>query len=241
MNLAIVMALSLCGQTVDVYTSDDTLDQWEHGLLESKWTLTDKKTGFPRMLLVLKCWPVDHRVFEFTMRNPWDEAALARIDGSPLPRIEVWTGTYKMISRKYASDQLSVQDLMQMIRLSVEQHWVPASPDHYWPLVAESRDRLPQHGLSPHTLAGALESRDLIHWTDEISYIHWTEHKEFKEFFAELIFDAPFMRKSPPSTSERMKFFLRSDAVKKIGWWKIGTQYEFSAVNKHYDAPPYGH
>ena len=48
------------------------------------------------------------------------------------------------------------------------------------------------------------------------------------------------MRKNYVATSENMKFFLRSDAVKKVGWWKIGTEYTFSAVKKRYQGSLHG-
>ncbi len=232
MNLAIVMALSLCGQRVDTYTGDDTLDQWEHGLLESKWECVDKATLNPRMLLLMKYWPVDHRVFQLVMRNPWE--------GTASPRVEVWTGTYKMMSRRTEDNHLSNQDTMQMVRLSFDQHWVPVERGHYWPPIHEDPDRLRHDGLSPLTLAGSLEAKGLVHWTEEISYIHWAEHKDFKQFFAELIFDAPFMRKNYVATSEKMKFFLRSDSVKKVGWWKIGAEHTFSAVKKLHQGAVHG-
>jgi hypothetical protein len=226
------MALSLCGQGIDTYTGDDTLDQWEQGLLESKWEYVDPVTKLPRMLLVLKYWPVDHRVFQLVMRNPWDSA--------PVPRIEIWTGTYKMMQRRLPGGQLSDQEMMQMVRLSMEQHWVPVERGHYWPPVNEDLDRLRRNELSPLTLAGSLEDQGLIHWSEEISYIHWTEHKDFKEHFVELILDAPFMRKDYVATSEKMKFFLRSDAVKRVGWWPIGTEYTFSAIKKRHPGALHG-
>ena len=117
---------------------DDTLDQWEHGLLESKWAYTDPATGAPRMLLLLKHWPVDHRVFQLVIRNPWE--------GEPTPRIEIWTGTYKMMSRRLPGGQLSNQDMMQLVRLSFEQHWVPEERGHYWPPVQEYPLHLPYDG-----------------------------------------------------------------------------------------------
>jgi hypothetical protein len=237
MNLAIVVALGLCGQPIDTFTGDDTLDQWEHGLLESKWAYADRATGAPRILLVMKYWPVDHRVFQLMIRNPWE--------GEPTPRLEIWTGTYKMMSRRLPGSQLSDQDMMQLVRLSFEQHWVPEERGHFWPPVQEYPLRLPYDGpnhgrLSPLTLAGALEAEGRIHWTEEISYIDWKEHRDFKQFFAELVFDAPFIRKDYVATSENMKFFLRSDSVKKIGWWKIGTDYTFSAVKKRHQGALHG-
>lgn len=232
MHFAIVMALGLCGQSIDVYTGDDTLDQWEQGLLESKWECRDPKTGEPRMLLVMKYWPVDYRVFQLVMRNPWE--------GASTPRVEAWTGTYKMMSRRFDANHLSTQDTIQMVRLSFDQHWVPIERGHYWPPVHEDPWRLRHDGLSPLTLAGALQAEKRLHWSEEISYIHWAEHKNFKQFFAELIFDAPFLRKDYVATSEKMKFFLRSDSTKKVGWWKIGTEQTFTALKKLHQGAVHG-
>lgn len=232
MNFAIVMALGLCGQSIDIFTGDDTLDQWEQGLLESKWECRDKATGAPRMLLVMKYWPVDYRVFQLVMRNPWE--------GTSSPRVEVWTGTYKMMSRRTEDNYMSTQEQIQMVRLSFDQHWVPVERGHYWPAVLEDPLRLRHDGLSPLTLAGALQAEDRLHWSEEISYIHWAEHKDFKQFFAELIFDAPFMRKDYVATSEKMKFFLRSDSVKKVGWWRIGTEQTFTSLKKLHQGAVHG-
>ncbi len=237
MNLAIVLALSLCGGPIDTYTEDDTLDQWEQGLLDSKWEYVDPSTPGRRILLVMKHWPVDHRVFQLVIRNPWE--------GEPTPRIEIFTGTYRIMSRRLPGGQLSNQDMMQLIRLSVDQHWVPEERGHFWPPVngyaanAEHND-LVNGRLSPLTLAGALEAEHRIDWTEEISHIHWREHKDFHQWFIELVFDAPFMRKNYVATSEKMKFFLRSDSVKRVGWWKIGTEYMFSAVKKRHPGTLHG-
>ena len=252
MGFAVVMALCLCGQ--EVYSTDDTLDQWESGLLESKWALTDRDTGAPQMLLVLKCLPPEHRIFELTMYNNATGPATPNIDVSPYkpaakedvptigpvprleawPKIEAWTGTYKMESRKASHNSMDNQENIKLVRLQVEQHWMPVDRQRLWWARIGGENPTQETSLEPTCLKDVLRGRGLIDWTDEISYIHWFDRKDFKPFYVELIFEAPFLREQGPLTSDHIKFFLRSDSVRKIGWWKIGTQYTLDAVKKMY-------
>ncbi len=212
MGIAIAAALLLGGQVI--YTSEDTLDQWENHLLESKWTLTDKETGAPRMVLVLKYFSPNHRIFELTMFH----------DCTPgKPWVETWTGTYKTEARRSEDKTNDARDAVKLIRLRAEQHWYPVDSEPYW---------WPPDGRGLAKVGHWLLEKGLIHWTDILSHIDWVERKEFKEFFAELIFDAPFMALEPPIPAEDVRFFLRSDEVKNIGWWQIGTEYVFSPMRK---------
>jgi hypothetical protein len=213
MGFAVVMALLLGRQ--DVLSSEDTLDQWENHLLESKWTLTDKESGAPRMVLVLKYFSADHRIFELTVFND------CRREG--VPWIETWTGTYKMEARRPEDKTSQAQDALKLVRLRAEQHWYPVDSAPYW---------WPPDGRGAAKVGPWLWERGLIHWTELISNIDWVERKEFKEFFAELIFDAPFMAQEPPIAPDSVRFFLRSDEVKHIGWWQIGVERVFSSVRK---------
>lgn len=212
MGFAIAAALLLGGQ--GVYTSEDTLDQWENHLLESKWTLTDKETGAPRLVLVLKYFSPNHRIFELTMFH----------DCTPgKPWVETWTGTYKTEARRSEDKKDDARDAVKLVRLRAEQHWYPVDSEPYW---------WPPDGRGPAKVGHWLLEKGLIHWTDIVSHIDWVERKEFKEFFAELIFDAPFMALESPIPPENVRFFLRSDEVKNIGWWQIGTEYVLSPVRK---------
>ena len=222
MGFAVAMALCLCGQTV--YSSEDTLDQWESRLLESKWVLTDPVSGDPRIVLVLKCFSPDHRIFQLTLYNEGQDETL--------PRIQTWTGSYKMESRKATRNDVDTQDSVKLARLHADQYWVPVNPDLYG---APDRFRTgwaSPDGFKPYCMRSWLKQRGLIHWTEEINYIDWSERIDFKPFYAELVFDAPFMWTEPLVHPEDCKFFLRSDAITHIGWWKIGTQYVLSPVKK---------
>ena len=192
MSLAVVAALSLCGQITP--HGDDTLNQWESRLLESKWVLTDPRSGTPQMVLVLKDFTPSHRIFQLTMYNA--------PTGDGTPWVQTWTGTYKMESRRANNKEFEAQDAVKLVRLHADQYWIPVD-----------RDR-------PDRVKNSLMARGLLNWTDEIAYIDWLERKDFKPFFAELIVDAPFMWAEPPIPTEHARFFLRSDEVTKIGWWK---------------------
>ncbi len=204
MGFAVITALCLCGQ--DGFPKDDTLNQWESRLLESKWVLTDPATGVPHVLLVLRDYTPSHRIFQLTIYH--------HEPGLNLPWAETWTGTYKMEARKAGDGNRGREDDIKLARLHADQYWLPVE-----------RNR-------PESIKNVLEARGLIDWTDEINYIDWLERKDFKPFFAELIFDAPFLRTLPELSGGRVAFFLRSDEVTKIGWWNIGTTYVLSPVHK---------
>jgi hypothetical protein len=40
------------------------------------------------------------------------------------------------------------------------------------------------------------------------------------------------MAQEPPIAPDSVRFFLRSDEVKHIGWWQIGVERVFSSVRK---------
>ena len=222
MGFAVAMALCLCGQTV--YSSEDTLDQWENRLLESKWVYTDPTSGAPRIVLVMKCFSPDHRIFQLTLYNEG-------IDDT-LPYIQTWTGTYKMESRKATRNDTDSQDSVKLARIRADQYWVPVNANHCrWPgryIPAWSGS----DGQQFCSMRQMLQARGLIHWTEDINYIDWSERIDFKPFYAELVFDAPFMWTEPLANPENVKLFLRSDAITHIGWWKIGCQYILSPVKK---------
>ncbi|MGO8752221.1 MAG: hypothetical protein ACLQNE_40295 [Thermoguttaceae bacterium] len=204
MSLAVITALCLCGQITA--PSDDTLNQWESRLLESKWVLTDPVSQTPQMVLVLHDFNPSHRIFALTMYNT--------VTGDGIPWIQAWTGTYKTEARRANHKDIQAQDAVKLVRLHAEQYWVPVD-----------RDR-------PDHVRNILKARHLIDWTDEMAYIDWLERKDFKPFYAELVFDAPFMWSEPPIPSEHMRFFLRSDEVTKIGWWKLGAEQVLTPIRK---------
>ena len=195
--------------------------------------LPDPVTGEPHMLLVLKCFPPEHRIFELTMYNPRS--------GCYGPRLEVWTGSYKMEARKANNNYLEQQDSMKLARIEADQHWVPLNRARdWWPQDERYGWPAPAGDVGllggSDSLTGWLKSRGVLHWSDEIHDLDWAEHKEFKSFRVELVFDAPFMRPLSPATSEQVHFFLRSDDVKHVGWWKIGQMFTFSAIKKDVSA-----
>jgi hypothetical protein len=226
---ALLATLVLGGQHAraiePAYTSEDTLEQWENHLLESKWTWRHPVTGMPHMVLVLKYFTGNHRTFELTMFHDHDPSPgrhVPMVDYPCRPWVETWTGTYKTEARRAEDKKFDQQDAVKLIRLRAEQHWYPVNSCPYW----WSPDG------HPAKVGPWMRDRGLIDWTDMISNIDWVEKKQFKEFFAELIFDAPFMADEAPIPADNVRFFLRSDAVKKIGWWQIGTEYVFEPVKK---------
>jgi len=216
-------ALLLGGQNAcafqTAYTSEDTVDQWENHLLESKWVWPDEKTDLPAIVLALKYYPGDHRTFELTMyhdQNPCPGCCECQ------PWVETWTGTYKTEGRRAENKSSDAKDAVKLLRLRAEQHWYPVNSNPYWW----------SPGGHPAKVGPWLRDRGLIRPTEMISYIDWVEKKHFKEFFAELVFDAPFMASEAPIAPENVRLFLRSDSVKHIGWWQVGTEYIFTPAKR---------
>lgn len=204
MGIVAVMSLWLCGQAPVL--SERTLDQWENRLAETQWVLKDEVTGEPWMLLVLKHYPVNNRIFRLTMYHPAD-----RTVG---PRMETWTGSYKMEARR-ASDDYD-QDAIKLVRLQADRRW--------WPV----------NWIGRCDLVRPLLAANPMPWPASLVWVDWLEQDEFRPFFAELVFEAPFL---PAAEEPQVQFLLRSDEVLGIGWWKIGTVYRFSPVPKFPPVP----
>lgn len=206
MAIAALLALYLGAQPVDV--GKDTIEQWENRLLESKWLLEDEATGTPRILLVLQNYPVDHRIFRLCMYNPRNR------EGRPW--LETWTGTYKMEARRSGDKEGDHRDAVKLIRLQADRYWLPVNRERVF-------DEF-EHQF--------LEKYARLPWTETLDWIDWIEQDEFKPFFAELIFDAPYLPATAVTPADNVRFLLRSDEVSKISWWKIGTVRQFFPVWK---------
>lgn len=207
MGLATVMALCLCGQIR--YSSDDSLNQWESHLLEARWVLVDEATSTPRILLVFKCLTPDHRLFELYLYDRWDD--------EQVETVRAWTGTYKMESRENRDKSISEK----LVRLNFDQHWVPVDGTKaIW-----IKDWMTRLGFVYWT-----RESDLIHWIEALQFLDWTEERDFKPFLAEFKIDGPTA--AEPIPPENIKFLLRSNDVKRVGCWVIGTQYVLSPVKK---------
>ena len=220
MVLSVMMAIVLGGP--GVFTVDDTLDQWEYHLLEHKWTMVDKHTGLPKLALTLRWLPGDHRVFELLMFN-----GPTNYPGAPW--VEAWTGTYKMEARRAGDPKEDRKDAVKLVRLQVEQHWHPVDSAPYW---------WPERGQDPMNVGQWLYEKGRFPWYDLMYYVDWLERKEFKNFFAELIFDAPYFEQRPRQSPDNERFLLRCDAVKHLGWWQIGTMMELAPARKPYPTGP---
>lgn len=202
MGLAAVVAFCLCGQIR--YSVEDSLNQWEQHLLETKWAVVDKLTGVPKMLLVIKCYTPDHRLFELYQYDRWDN--------EPEPTLRAWTGRYKMESRENRDKSMSEK----IVRLNVDEHWLPVDGLK----LAKTRNWMLSQGF-----VHWINEDHRFHWTEELDFLHWTEEQDFKPFLAEFKIE-------PGDAPENVKFLLRSDDIKRVGWWVIGTGYQLEPVKK---------
>lgn len=209
MNLAAVLTICLFGQVT--YSLDDSLNQWENHLLESRWALLDKATEEPRVFLVFNCFTPDHRIFSLYLHDQWE--------GDAYRTVRCWTGTYKMESRE-KKDKSIVE---KIVRLKCEQFWIPVDSDK----PNKMRRWMAEQGYS--RWLGEPEAR---HWTENLDFLHWTEEVDFKPFYAEFNMTPPSPATEPNVSPDCIHFFLRSDDVKKIGWWTIGTHYLMTPVKK---------
>jgi hypothetical protein len=208
MGFAGVVACCLLGQVP--FALEDSLNQWENRLIESRWMLVDEATKLPQALLVLKCFHPDHRVFELYMFGRGHEC-------EDRLWLRAWTGTYKMERREYASKGI----VESLVRLKFEQHWLPVDP--YKP------DRL-RRWMRETGLVEWARERYAVRWLEDVGLLDWIEEVDFKPFMAELKLD------NVPSQSayycDAIRFLLRSDDVKHVGWWPIGVDQVFTPVPK---------
>jgi len=208
MGFATVVAYCLLGQVP--YVVEDSLNQWENRLIESRWILVDKTTKAPQILLVLKCFNPDQRMFELYMFGRGHECQ-DRLS------LRAWTGTYKMERREIASKGYAES----LVRLKFDEHWLPVDPDK----PARLRQWMTDLGLVSWT-----RERSEIRWLEDVHLLDWTEEIDFKPFMAELKLD------NVPSQSEyycdAIRFLLRSDDVRHVGWWQIGTDQVLAPVPK---------
>jgi len=203
-----IVAYCLLGQVP--YVIDDSLNQWENRLIESRWILVDPATKAPQILLVLKCYNPDHRVFELYMFGRGHEC-------QDRLALRAWTGTYKMERRERAREGYTES----LVRLKFDEHWLPV--DAYKP--EWLRRWMTDFGMTRWS-----QERSELRWLEDIALLDWTEEMDFKPFMAEMKLD------NAPLGSEyycdAIRFLLRSDDVKHVGWWRIGTDLVLTPVPK---------
>jgi hypothetical protein len=214
MNLAAIVTVCLLGQVT--YSVDDSLNQWENHLLEARWVLMDRVTDEPRVFLTFKCFTPDHRIFSLYLYDQWE--------GDAYRTVRCWTGTYKMESRE-KKDKTVVE---KIVRLKCEQYWIPVDSEK----PSRIRRWMSDGWMSDQGFTRWLTEPDSRHWTENLDFLHWTEEVDFKPFYAEFKLTPPSPKTEADVPSDCIHFQLRSDDVKKVGWWIIGNDYLMTPVKK---------